>query len=61
MSIIVIPEKIDVNVRVSVAPDLLKVLQQLVDQKSDREDAAKLSEEARKTTDALKAAIPPPA
>ena len=60
MSIFIVPEKIEVNVCLSVAPDLLELFQKIVDQKSDRAEAAKLSEEAKDTTAKLAAAIPSP-
>lgn len=58
MSILLIPQHVQIDVRFSIDDGLLSLLQSIVDAGSDRAAAAKLSAEAKATTDALKAAIP---
>jgi len=58
MKMLIIPEVVSVTVTISVAPDLLALLQQIVDQRSDRAKAAQATAALKASTGALASAIP---
>ena len=58
MKMLIIPEVVSVTVTISVAPDLLALLQQIVDQRSDRAKAAQATADLKASAGALAAAIP---
>ena len=59
MKMLIIPEVVSVTVTISVAPDLLALLQQIVDQRSDRAKAAQATAALKASAGALASAIPP--
>lgn len=61
MSIFLIPERIRIDVRLSLDGGLLELLQTVVDQASDRAAAAALSVAVKANTAALAAVIKPAA
>jgi len=58
MNFLIFPEAVLITVNLTVDPGLLALLQQFVDQRSDRAGAAKAVEDLKASTGALAAAIP---
>jgi hypothetical protein len=58
MKMLIIPEVVSITVKIAVDPDLLALLQQIVDQRSDRAKAAQATTDLKASTGALASAIP---